>query len=68
MEGLHPTEPVIRDGRLYGRGSSDDGYASFSCLLAVKLAQARGAKMPRIVLCLETEEESGSVNLLSLLD
>ena len=58
---------MIKDGRLYGRGSSDDGYAAFSCLLAIKAAQAQGAKMPRTVLVLETEEESGSPNLISLL-
>lgn len=66
-EGLHPTEPVIIENRLFGRGSSDDGYAAFSCLLAIKAAQAQGANLPRIVLCLETEEESGSPNLISLL-
>ena len=66
-EGLSPTEPVIKDERLYGRGSSDDGYAAFSCFLAIKAAQIQGANLPRIVLCLETEEESGSPNLISLL-
>lgn len=66
-EGLSPTDPVIKDNRLYGRGSSDDGYAVFSCMLAVKAAQVQGAKMPRVVLVLETEEESGSPNLISLL-
>lgn len=66
-EGLSPTEPVIRDGRLFGRGSSDDGYAAFSCLLAIAAAQAQGVKLPRVILCLETEEESGSPNLISLL-
>ena len=37
-EGWHtaPTDPVIKDGKLYGRGSSDDCYAFFSAILAVK--------------------------------
>jgi acetylornithine deacetylase/succinyl-diaminopimelate desuccinylase-like protein len=31
-----PNDPVIADDRLYGRGSSDDGYAFFSALLSIK--------------------------------
>jgi acetylornithine deacetylase/succinyl-diaminopimelate desuccinylase-like protein len=66
-EGLGPCEPVIRGENLYGRGGADDGYSPFSCMLAVKDAQLQGAKHPRVALVLETEEESGSPNLISLL-
>lgn len=66
-EGLSPTDPVIKEGRLYGRGAGDDGYSSFSAMLAIKAAQMRGAPLPRICLVLETEEESGSENLMPLL-
>lgn len=63
-----PTEPVIRNGRLYGRGSYDDGYAAYSTMLALKAAQMRGAYIPKVRLMLETEEESDSANLPMLLD
>jgi len=53
---------------MYGRGSSDDGYSAFATMLAVKSIQAAGEKHPRIVLTLETEEESGSPNLIPLLN
>jgi acetylornithine deacetylase/succinyl-diaminopimelate desuccinylase-like protein len=66
-EGLSATDPVIRGDYMYGRGSSDDGYSAFSCMLAVKSIQEAGGKHPRVVLVLETEEESGSPNLLKLL-
>ena len=38
-EGLGPTDPVIKGDLMYGRGSSDDGYAAFACMLAVKAGQ-----------------------------
>lgn len=70
-EGLSPTDPVIRsisgEDYMWGRGSCDDGYAAFACLLAVKAIQEVGGRQPRIVLTLETEEESGSPSLLPLL-
>jgi acetylornithine deacetylase/succinyl-diaminopimelate desuccinylase-like protein len=71
-EGWHPdigpTNPVIKGDIMYGRGSSDDGYAAFSCMLAVKAGQVQSAPMPRVCLVLETEEESGSASLLELLE
>jgi acetylornithine deacetylase/succinyl-diaminopimelate desuccinylase-like protein len=67
-QGLGPTSPVIRDGYLYGRGGADDGYSVFSAMLAIKNAQIQGVTMPRCVLVLESEEESGSPHLLHLLD
>ena len=39
-EGLGPWTPVVRDGRLYGRGASDDGYSFYSALTAVKALEA----------------------------
>lgn len=67
-EGLGPTKPVVRNGCLYGRGGADDGYSVFSTMLAVKNAQMQGVKHPRVALVLETEEESGSANLIPLLN
>ena len=52
---------------MYGRGVSDDGYAPFSCMLAIKAAHDQGVPVPRVCLVLETEEESGSPNLIKLL-
>jgi acetylornithine deacetylase/succinyl-diaminopimelate desuccinylase-like protein len=61
--GLSPWEPVLRDGRLYGRGGADDGYALFGSLTAIAALQAEGVPHARCVLLIEGCEESGSYDL-----
>jgi acetylornithine deacetylase/succinyl-diaminopimelate desuccinylase-like protein len=61
--GLGPWEPVIRDGKLYGRGAADDGYAVFSSLTAVAALKEQAVPLPRCVVLIEASEESGSVDL-----
>ena len=31
-----PCDPVIKEGKMWGRGSVDDGYAFFTAVLAIK--------------------------------
>ena len=53
-----PADPVIKeDGKLYGRGSSDDGYAFFTSILAIKACQDLGRSHPRIIITIEGSEE-----------
>lgn len=52
-----PCDPVIKDGKLYGRGSVDDGYAFFSACLCIKACQDLGLKHPRVVITIEGSEE-----------
>jgi len=61
--GLAPWEPVLRDGRLYGRGGADDGYALFGSLTAIAALQQAGLPHARCVLLIEGCEESGSFDL-----
>lgn len=67
-EGLGPWTPVLRDGRLYGRGSADDGYAGYAAISAIDAARGAGGAHSRCVLLLETGEESGSPDLPAYLD
>ena len=62
-EGLGPWTPVVRDGRLYGRGGVDDGYNYYLTLTAVKALEEAGAAHPEIFCLFETDEESGSRDL-----
>jgi acetylornithine deacetylase/succinyl-diaminopimelate desuccinylase-like protein len=63
LPGLGPWEPVIRDGKLYGRGAADDGYAVFSSLTAIAALKAQQVRLPRCLVLIEACEESGSEDL-----
>lgn len=67
-EGLGPITPVIRDGKLYGRGGADDGYSLFSSILAIKAIQQQGGSHGRTVIVIEGSEESGSPHLMSYIN
>ena len=65
---LGPWTPKLEDGRLYGRGAADDGYAVYASIAALQALQAQGAAHPRVVGLIETCEESGSDDLLPYID
>ncbi len=67
-EGLGPWTPVIKDGKLYGRGGADDGYAVFCALAALRAVKASGRPHARIAMLIECCEESGSYDLPAYLD
>jgi len=62
-EGLDPWTPVLRDGRLYGRGAADDGYAAFASVTAIEALRRQGLPHARCVILIEACEESGSGDL-----
>ena len=61
---LGPWTPKYLDGKLYGRGSADDGYAVYASIAAVQALKSQNIPHPRIVGLIETCEESGSYDLL----
>ncbi len=66
--GLGPWTPVLRDGKLYGRGGADDGYAVFAAIAAVRAVKQQSAAHSRIVIIIESCEESGSPDLPAYID
>jgi acetylornithine deacetylase/succinyl-diaminopimelate desuccinylase-like protein len=63
LPDLDPWKPVLKNGKLYGRGGADDGYAIFAVVSAVKALQSQNASYPRLVTIIECCEESGSPDL-----
>jgi acetylornithine deacetylase/succinyl-diaminopimelate desuccinylase-like protein len=62
-----PFDPVVRDGRLYGRGSADNKGQHLAQLLAVESLLATRGELPCTVrVLLDGEEEIGSPNLEEL--
>ena len=67
-EGYGPWSPRYEDGKLYGRGGADDGYAVYASLAALKAIHAQGLPHARCVGVIETCEESGSYDLPAYLE
>ncbi|MFD9824920.1 dipeptidase [Streptomyces violascens] len=72
-DGWHtdPFEPVIADGRMYGRGAADDKGQVFFHTLGVRAhlaATGRTAPAVNLKLLIEGEEESGSPHFRALVE
>ena len=67
-EDLDPWTPGVKDGKLYGRGGADDGYAVFGSLAAVRALQEQGIPHARCIVLIEGCEESGSFDLPYYID
>ncbi len=67
-DDLDPWTPVIKDGKLYGRGGADDGYATFGSLTAIRALQEQGIAHAHCIVLIEGCEESGSFDLPYYID
>ena len=64
-----PFEGVVKDGRLYGRGSADDLGGWLAGLLAIKAWLSVEQRLPvNVRLMVETAEEIGSPGLMAHID
>lgn len=64
-----PFEPRVKDGEVYARGAQDNKGQCFYVLQALKTLFLRDGKLPiNIKLCIEGEEENGSVGLEAILE
>jgi acetylornithine deacetylase/succinyl-diaminopimelate desuccinylase-like protein len=65
---LGPWTPLIENGKLYGRGGADDGYAVFCALSALRALHQEKRAHARCVMLIECCEESGSYDLPAYLE
>ncbi|MFX0202180.1 MAG: M20 family metallo-hydrolase, partial [Candidatus Hodarchaeota archaeon] len=57
----NPFDPVIKDGKIYGRGVEDNGQACIASLYALRALKECGIKTPRPLSCAwVSDEETGS--------
>lgn len=64
-----PFEPVIKDGKVFARGASDDKGQVLCFLEALRRFHEAGEKLPcHVTVMIEGEEEAGSVGLGPFLD
>lgn len=56
-----PFKPLVKEGRVYGRGSEDNGQSMVASLYAVKALMSLGVRPKRtVVLAFVSDEETGS--------
>lgn len=64
-----PFDPTVRDGEIFARGAQDNKGQCFYVIAAIAALLERDGTLPvNIKLCIEGEEEAGSVGLLSILN
>lgn len=57
-----PFQPILKDGRIYGRGSEDNGQSLIASIFAAKALSRLGIKPKRtIALAFVADEEQGSI-------
>jgi len=66
-EGLSATNPVVRNGKVYGRGTNDDCYEGFVIVAAVKYLEEHNIPHPKVIMLMETGEESGDDEIVNYL-
>ncbi|MBA2174969.1 dipeptidase [Halobacillus locisalis] len=64
-----PFDPVVRDGKIFARGATDDKGQLFLHIKAIELLMKENGKLPvNVKFCIEGEEEVASPNLVPFIE